>query len=288
MRLNVLTKPPAGLFDLAADELLATLKGPTLIHVPGAMTPPLFLSVLLHGNETSGWQAVSRLLRTAGELPRSIVLFIGNVEAAAAGVRTLPTQPDYNRIWREYAGPEGTFARDLLEQVRLDPPFAALDIHNNTGRNPHYSVLTRLDPASRALAYMFSDKAVFIDEPDTVLSRALHDVCPATTIEVGPVGDPASEERTFALLQDYLQLSDVPVDPTPLLKLHRSIGRVHIVDNAQFDFADEIPQGMELEEDLILTAGVEAVNFHPIPAGFEFGGNANACRTRLAGTGSAT
>ncbi len=56
------------------------------------------MSVLLHGNEDTGWRAIQSVLRAhrATPLPRALLLFVGNVAAARANVRTLPGQEDYN------------------------------------------------------------------------------------------------------------------------------------------------------------------------------------------------
>ncbi len=45
---------PAGLLETTPRDLEAVLGGPTLIHLPGDREPPLFISVLLHGNEPVG------------------------------------------------------------------------------------------------------------------------------------------------------------------------------------------------------------------------------------------
>ena len=80
--LNVLDEVPAGLFSTRAEDLFERLGGPSLVRIKGLTQPSIFLSVLLHGNETSGWNAVCRLLEDQPQLPRDILLFIGNVEAA--------------------------------------------------------------------------------------------------------------------------------------------------------------------------------------------------------------
>ena len=73
---------PDGLLELPVERLHEMLDGPTLIHLPGRHERPLFVSVLLHGNEDTGWEAMRVLLRTYAqkELPRALSLFIGNVE----------------------------------------------------------------------------------------------------------------------------------------------------------------------------------------------------------------
>jgi hypothetical protein len=48
--LTILDRLPDDLLDLDADQLFAVLKQPTLIHLQGDRHPPLFVSILLHGN----------------------------------------------------------------------------------------------------------------------------------------------------------------------------------------------------------------------------------------------
>jgi len=266
--------PPDGLFDTPAHALLDLLGKPTLIHLRGELEPPVFFSTLLHGNETSGWEAMCEVFGPALSKPeplkRSVVILIGNVYAAAEGVRSLPGQMDFNRIWRgehEHSG----LVEQVLGYLQRQPLFAALDIHNNTGRNPHYSVVTEITPQTTGLAYLFSDKAVLVEEPDSVMTRAVQHMCPATTVEVGPVNDVQSTLRTVDLIQCYLQLDEVPTNGADNLTMHRALARVHVVDGATFDFADERDAQRLSEDDLVLTAGMEAVNFHAVPAGTEFG-----------------
>ena len=272
--LNILETPPPGLFDTPAQALLQLLGKPTLLYLKGQQEPPIFFSTLLHGNETSGWEACCEVfgeaLRSQQTLKRSVVLFIGNLEAAAQGVRSLPGQMDYNRIWRgEHEHTQ--LVEEVLACLQRQPLFAALDIHNNTGRNPHYSVVTEITPQTTGLAYLFSDKAVLVEEPDSVMTRAVQHLCPATTVEVGPVNDVQSTVRTAELIRRYLELDSVPDNGAENLTMHKALARVHVVDGAAFDFADEADAEQLSGDDLVLTAGMEAVNFHPVPAGTEFG-----------------
>lgn len=268
--LSVLEAIPEGLFATPAEQLIHKLEAPTLLHIPGLRSPPLFISVLLHGNETSGWQALCRLLHNAGPPDRSIILFIGNIEAASQGLRSLPGQMDFNRIWQGQH-PYTPLASSLLAALQAQPLFAALDLHNNTGRNPHYSVLTEITPQTTALAFLFSNKAVLVEEPDTVLTRAVQHLCPATTVELGPINDPRSTERCYELLRTYVALDAIPNERPGDLIMHRALARVHVIADVEFDFADDLSDSRATIDDLVLTAGMEAVNFHPITAGTEFG-----------------
>ncbi|MEQ8861462.1 MAG: succinylglutamate desuccinylase/aspartoacylase family protein [Pseudomonadales bacterium] len=265
---------PAGLAALQARELAAALGGPALIRIPGRQEPPLLVSVLLHGNETSGWDGVRRLLSEAAPLPRSLVLFIGNVHAAAAGVRTLPGQQDYNRIWQGADGAEGALAAAVLEALGAGEVFASLDLHNNTGHNPHYAVLTHLTPDNLALAYLFDDKAVYVREPATVMTRALVSRGPAAALELGPIGDPRCDDRAFDIVKRCLALTRIPPADAGQMQLFRSEARVHVTEDTPFSFV-----GDGIATPLLLTGGLEAVNFHELATGTEFARSAGGLST---------
>lgn len=268
-RLRIYESLPAGLTEHDARMLAQHLGGPSLIHVPGHREPPLLVSVLLHGNETSGWEGVRRLLaeltRSNALLPRSLILFVGNVEAAAAGVRTLPHQQDFNRIWRGAKGPEGELAGEVLAALAGRTLFGAVDLHNNTGQNPHYAVVTSLTRDNLGLAYLFDDKSVYVREPATVMTRSMADLCPAITLELGPIGDPRCDDRAFDYVERCLSLERIPPPDASRLQMFRTEARVHIADGMPFSFAGE-----DESLPLVLTGGLEAVNFHELTAGTEF------------------
>ncbi|HSH41927.1 MAG TPA: M14 family metallopeptidase, partial [Arenicellales bacterium] len=165
---------PSGLLDCAPREVAEVLDGPTLIHLPGRAGRPLFVSMLLHGNEFTGLLAMQRILNYYQErtLPRPLWLFVGNVAAAGAGKRALTGQPDYNRIWGSGDSPEHAMAREVLERVAPSQPVACIDIHNNTGRNPMYTVVARRDASHLSLASRFARTVVYATSPDTTCSAA--------------------------------------------------------------------------------------------------------------------
>ncbi|MEZ5476568.1 MAG: hypothetical protein R3E95_03475 [Thiolinea sp.] len=71
---------PAGFFELSGpNELHTLMPNPTLVHLPGRREPRLFVSILLHGNETTGFFAVQKLLQKYREqdqpLPRALSIF---------------------------------------------------------------------------------------------------------------------------------------------------------------------------------------------------------------------
>ncbi|VAX03454.1 Uncharacterized protein Clim_1224, partial [hydrothermal vent metagenome] len=56
--LTILDQLPDGLLLCEARNLHRILPEPTLLHLPGQRPQPLFVSVLLHGNETTGLTAI--------------------------------------------------------------------------------------------------------------------------------------------------------------------------------------------------------------------------------------
>ena len=254
---------PPGLLDVEAPALNEWLGGPTLLRLKGPERASILISVLLHGNETSGWDGLRQVLRRHAALPRDLLILIGNVEAAAAGVRTLPGQADFNRIWRPASG----VASEVLASIGDEPLMAVVDLHNNTGKNPHYAVLTDLSPGSLGLARLFGGLGVFVEEPDTVLTRAFAGRAPNIALELGPVADPEAVDRANHYLDKLLALENAPTGRIDDLRLFRTLARVHPPADAAFGFSG----AGEGDLDLILDGGMEASNFRALPAGAEFG-----------------
>ena len=261
---------PDGLLDCAAHELWARLEGPALIHLPGERSPAMFVSVLLHGNEMVGWDALRLLMeRYAGRtLPRSMIVFVGNVEAARFRLRRLDTQPDYNRIWKGADGPEGDLARDVVAHAGAQPLFCSVDVHNNTGVNPHYACVTSEDATSLALAARFSRPVIFVHQPDTVLARALAPLAPAIILEAGRPGEQRGVEHVAEYLDGLLQLDALPTVPASAVDLYRTVASVKLKDDVRFGFTGN--EGVREDLDLHLLAEFEHFNFEELDAGTLF------------------
>lgn len=267
--LSVHEQVPDGLLDCPADGLEALLGGPTLLHLPGAEGDALYLSVLLHGNETTGWDALRGILRDFENttLPRPMSVFIGNVRAAAAGVRHLDDQPDYNRLW-DFAGdtPEHRLAREVFAEIKQRRVRECIDVHNTTGPNPHYSCVNYLNPHSLYLARRFSELAVHAQLPASMQSLKLNELCPAITIECGLPESPEGVIHARAYLEQRLFERTLP-DRMPnldTLQLFHTLAQVRIPSGVAAGFGDA-------PCDLRLVDGIEQHNFTALPAGFVLG-----------------
>ena len=261
---------PSRLLQHPATALARYLDGPTLIHLPGRKPNPLFVSVLQHGNEVSGWDAVRRLLSGRYQrdpLPRSLTLFIGNVDAAAAVRRYLPDQPDMNRCWPGSRHPETPWHAMLArvtEHARALKPIASIDIHNNTGENPHYAAVNRMDPRALNLASRFSRTVVYFTEPAGVQSAAFAEFCPSVTLECGPPGKRRGTDHAMAYLENALNM-DALSDVLPLpedIDLFQVTTVVRVPENLSFRFGQP-----EQDVDLHFEPRLDRLNFTELPPG---------------------
>lgn len=273
--LHELDTLPIDLLGVDSRGLAAVLPGPTLIHLPGTREPPLFVSVLMHGNEPVGWDAVrtllARRLERHGEwrLPRALSLFIGNIAAAAQGLRHLPGQPDFNRVWpgsdRPWT-PEHALMDQVVSIMARRGVFASLDLHNNTGSNPHYACINELDPRFLRLGTLFSRTLVHFTHPRGVQSLAMARHAPAVTVECGRAGEPAGVDHAMRFIDAALRLAELSAHPLPPqdFDLFRTVAQVRIRDDVAFDF-QPADTGLALDPEL------ERLNFHELPAGMAFG-----------------
>jgi succinylglutamate desuccinylase len=254
---------PPDFMSCDARDLHHILRGPTLVHLPGTVEPPLFVSLLLHGNEVTGLLAVQELLRRqAGRpLPRALSLFVGNVAAARHGLRYLPGQPDYNRIWCSGRDQEHDMTREVLDRMQERGVFAGIDIHNNTGRNPRYTIIAQRTPTHLALARRFSDIVVYATCPDTTCTYAFAQIAPAVTVEAGMSGEDDGTRHVADYLQDCLRLDGIEAEePGEHLALFHTVAVVKVPRDCSFGF-------QEADVDLRLDPTIDRYNFRELEAG---------------------
>jgi succinylglutamate desuccinylase len=258
---------PEGFLSARPGDLEGLLGGPGLIHLPGRRPEPLFVSVLLHGNEPAGLEAMQTLLRDPppGGLPRSLSLFVGNVSAARAGARRLDGQPDYNRVWPGGDGgdtPEHRLMARVTERMRELAPFASVDVHNNTGLNPHYACINRLENRFLQLATLFGRTVVYFIRPRGVQSLAFAEFCPAVTLECGKAGDAHGVEHARDFITACLQLAEIPSQPVAHhdMDLFHTVAVVKVPETVSFSFSPGA-------EDLIFDPDLDRMNFRELPAG---------------------
>lgn len=268
MQLHVLNEVTGGLLNCPAERLYQYLPGPTLLDLPGVHAQPLFVSVLLHGNESTGWDAIRSWLQQHQQqlLPRRLVVLIGNVDAAREGLRRLEHQADFNRIWKGGDSPEAHMAADLLQRIAAMQPFAAIDLHNNTGSNPHYACVNKLDHAFLHLARLFSRTVVYFTTPDSVLSRAMAGFCPSLTVEAGKPGDAAGLQHCMELIDAAMHLHHFPEHPIARheVDIFQTVAVAKVCDHVDFG----VEPGLFA---FSLRADLDHLNFSELPVGTSLG-----------------
>lgn len=261
---------PEGFFDITTANIRTLFPNPTLVQLDGDDRNFLFISILLHGNEYSGLRIMQQVLKKyADALPRSILLFVGNVRAAEANLRHLPDQVDYNRCWPGTAmapNPTTQMAHRVIDIARGLPLFAALDIHNNTGKNPHYACITDPSEQNQNLAAMFN-RIAMVYQHKGVCTMAFNGACPAATLECGMPGDPAGIEHASRLVETLLTLDEFSdqYPPRDALHLVESHLNVHIPRHVSYEF------DVEADVDLTFARDIESHNFRLIDPQQVFG-----------------
>lgn len=254
----------ASLDTISPSEIKRVFPNPSLIEIEGDRSPPLFVSVLLHGNETSGLEVLKALRQklARGKPARSLMIFVGNVDATAQGLRFVDGQPDHNRIW---AGGDTAFhkmAKHVTDLARQAKVFASIDVHNNTGANPLYGCVSVQRAADLHLAARFAPQGVYYRNPPTTLSIAFSKFCPSITLECGQPGEAHGIQAALDLIDYASDIDAFPEQPpaTEALTMYETVGRVLVSPRATIGFGDE-------PADIIFPATFEAQNFKPVQAG---------------------
>ena len=270
--LNIIQHIPDGLLTTPPTELYKILPGPTLMHLPGERENPLLVSVLLHGNETTGYFAIQELLKKYQDriLPRALSVFFGNIEAARHGVRRLDNQVDYNRIWphKEFTpdAEESAIMRQVVEEMKARKVFVSVDIHNNTGLNPHYACVNKLDNAFYQLAILFSRTVIYFIRPQGVQSRAFSEICPAVTVECGKTEHRHGITHALELIESGLNISELPNHPVLKqdIDLFHTVAIVKVKPEVEFSFTESVAE-------VCFRSDLEKLNFCELPAGTGIG-----------------
>jgi succinylglutamate desuccinylase len=214
---------PDGFFDISSANIRSLFPNPTLVHLDGKDPSFLFISILLHGNEYTGLKVMQKILAEyVQDLPRSILMFIGNVRATEANRRYLPDQVDYNRCWPgTELEPNATsqMMQRIVEIAHGLPLFAAIDIHNNTGKNPHYACITDPNMQNQNLAARFNRVGMVFNHRG-VSTMAFDGICPAITLECGLPGDPQGIEHACRFVEGMLSLDQLPQSQPTRHALH--------------------------------------------------------------------
>ncbi len=257
------------------DALLGLAGKPALIRIPAASTahPPRgrLVTCLLHGNEPSGFLAIVDVLRRGERFPFDLWVLIGNVRAATEdglyAHRHLDDQEDFNRVWgvRAVTTDMRRCAADILGHLRSAGLDAAVDLHNNSGRNPYYSILTRPSPEGLLLASLCADTMLLWRLHMDTLMDALATVCPSVTVECGAAHLSDGDAFASAVVHRFLTAADFAVpaagDPPRPRHVVEVLHRVIVRPDVELSF-DTAAGGAGFA----VVPGLDRYNFDVLPA----------------------
>lgn len=148
--------------------------------------------------------------------------------------------------------------------------FASIDIHNNTGINPHYGVVNRLDPAVLHLALLFSRTVVWFRGLPGTQTTAFSPLCPSITVECGKPGTPANEAHAARFIEACLHLASFPSHDVHEqdIDLYHTVATVRVPAAVSFGFGNRLA-------DIDFDPQLDHMNFRQLEPGAVFG------RTRL-------
>jgi len=151
---------------------------------------------------------------------------------------------------------------EVVDIMQRRQPFASVDIHNNTGINPHYACINRIEHRFMHLASLFSRTLVYFIRPAGVQSMAFAQLCPAVTVECGKVGQTAGEVHAQEFLEACLHLSRIPDHPVAAhdVDLFHTVATVRVPGAYSFGFGEQ-------PVDICFINDLDHLNFRELPVG---------------------
>jgi hypothetical protein len=178
-------------------------------------------------------------------------------------------QPDYNRVWpgaSETHSPEFRMMKQVVDDMARRTVFASVDVHNNTGLNPHYACVNDLSNPFLHLATLFSRTVVYFVRPLGVQSAAFARLCPSVTVECGKAGSAGSVEHAAGFLEACLNLSEFPLHPVPPqdMDLFHTVATIKVPETLSFGFG-------ALGRDIDFVPDLDHLNFRELERGAVLG-----------------
>ncbi len=268
---------PAELARRSPLEVVQALGRPAVVRVPGrGEQAPRAISCLLHGDETTGLEAVLKILRRGLTHPFDLWVVIGNARAAAEppgfAHRFLDGQEDFNRVWGldEPTTAQRLAADAILAHLRAAGLEALVDVHNNTGDNPFYAITTCDRPKDLNLATLFTSTLLGWDMDAHTLMEGFDDDVAAIAVECGLPGRPESLAFAVDGLRRYL--GEPPIRTDRVMRDFDRLGglrKVTIRPEVSFRFGHDVEA--EGEVDFLVAADADLMNFREVPAGHVIG-----------------
>jgi len=161
-------------------------------------------------------------------------------------------------------------AHEILSIMKRRGIFASVDLHNNTGLNPHYACISQMDPRHMNLALLFRRTVVFFTKPHNTQSVVFSEFVPSVTLECGLSEALYGVDPVVNFLDDCLHLSEVSshsVAPEDI-DLYETYSRLALSPRTPFAFAHE-PEAKDAS--VVFRSDLDALNFSELDPGTLFG-----------------
>jgi hypothetical protein len=139
--------------------------------------------------------------------------------------------------------------------------FASVDVHNNTGLNPHYACINRIDNRFLHLAALFGRTVIYFVTPRGVQSMAMSELGPAVTLECGKVGQMHGVDHAISYLDACLHLAELPQHAVAAhdVDLYHTVAVAKVPEQLSIGFG-----GSDADVDFL--AELDRLNFRELPA----------------------
>lgn len=263
--------PPDNLHDL-----LAALGGPAWFEIKGVdRSRRRVIVTLLHANEPSGLKAVQHLLANRIQPQVDLGIIVAAVDAALEDPllshRYLPDERDLNRCFNPpYLDNQGKLAQQIIQRITDYQPEAVIDCHNTSAHSDPFCVSVQRDEATLALASMFTDTVIFINQSLGTLLNQLPDHIPAVTVEFGSFLDQNADQLAIDTLQDFATRDQLATQNLPAEKPVRVLANSLRLETEQHL---EVAYSASLVEtaDLTIINAIDQLNFRHVPPGTVLG-----------------
>ncbi len=249
-------------------ELLKRLGGPSRIDVKGRdRSRCRAIVTLLHGNEPSGLKAVHRLLAEGVEPATDFIIIVASVNAALhpplASHRYLPCERDLNRCFNPpYTSDQGRLAESIIQCLQSRPIEAAVDTHNTSAHSVPFAVSAMDNSATRAMASLFSDNLIIMDQRlGTLLEHGTVET-PWFTVEFGGLMDPAADQLAYESLRHFMTIDELPGIPTRPLRTIKHPLRLEVSPNARIHYSSSVVH----DSHITIFNTIDQLNFQTIKA----------------------
>ena len=133
----------------------------------------------------------------------SYAILLGNPRAFKSNRRLVENQLDRNRIWQlDGTHQDHILSKQVIEKLINLPLACAIDIHNNTGKNPYFCCVNRLDKKTLGMASLFGADALFFEDPTTAFTTFMGRFCPSVTLECGMSGDDFGVQKAIKFIEN--------------------------------------------------------------------------------------